>query len=124
MSMGNGETDDFWTIALQGESLLDGESRDALAGGQALDDDDDDYEHATDSAKPTTYRIPLMIHHHDNDDDKEDVFRTSTTLRLCPLPSPEGVWSPVGADAWYSSALLASLFLLSDDDWSSLPQQS
>jgi hypothetical protein len=36
---------------------------------------------------------------------------TSITLKLAQLPQEDGVWSPVGSDAWYSSALLTSLIL-------------
>ena len=97
------ENDDFWTIALQHD---DGERTEDLA-----DEDDEDDDGAHDLAKPTIYRIPSMMMNNNDDDDDDDENGEFTTLRLCPLPSTEGVWSPVGADAWYASALLASLFL-------------
>lgn len=88
------DNDDFWNIALSEESVKD-------AFFQSQDEDVDDKEEDHDSeeisavAKFTKYHLPT----------------TDVTLRLQSLPSTDGVWSPLGADAWYASALLASLLL-------------
>ena len=88
------DNDDFWNIALSEESVKD-------ASFQSQDEDVDDEEDYYDSkensavAKFTKYHLPT----------------TDVTLRLQSLPSTDGVWSPLGADAWYASALLASLLL-------------
>eukprot|EP00934_Nitzschia_sp_Nitz4_P006961 Nitzschia sp. Nitz4//scaffold130_size63480//15354//16310//NITZ4_006242-RA/size63480-processed-gene-0.77-mRNA-1//1//CDS//3329535168//6951//frame0 len=59
---------------------------------------DDDSQDLADQAKVWTYHLP-----HCRD----------TPLRLRPLPATDGVWSPVGADAWYASALLSCMLLSS-----------
>ena len=49
-----------------------------------------------------------------NDSSSGNIYRLPTTtvgLKLQPLPAKDGVWSPVGADAWYSSALLSTILL-------------
>lgn len=64
-------------------------------------------------ARAITYHIPLG-RGCDNDDD--DNKKSNVILRLSPLPPIDGVWSPVGAHAWYASAVLASLLLLWNPD--------
>ena len=57
--------------------------------------------------------------HTENDDlvnDTQNCIRyklptTSITLEVWPLPAEDGVWSPLGGNAWYASALLATLLL-------------
>jgi hypothetical protein len=71
------------------------------------DDDDEENDQVDYSTKATSYRISTRIH--------EDGECHTTTLRLRPLPPIDGVCSPVGADAWYASALMASLFLVDKD---------
>jgi hypothetical protein len=59
---------------------------------------DDDYSGRQDDEGASgikTYRLPS----------------TSIALELRPLPKKRGVWSSLGADAWYSSALLSTILL-------------
>jgi len=107
------EKDDFWIIAMQ-ESSQSGEVPIDRPTVEDDNDDDDtvDADEGEDSSKCTTYRIPTRIH---RDADDEDECHLFTPLRLSPLPSTDGVWSPVGADAWYASALLACLLLYNED---------
>jgi predicted nicotinamide N-methyase len=35
----------------------------------------------------------------------------TVSLKLCPLPLTDGIWSPLGANVWYGSALLAAMLL-------------
>jgi predicted nicotinamide N-methyase len=35
----------------------------------------------------------------------------TVSLKLCPLPLTDGIWSPLGANAWYGSALLAAILM-------------
>ncbi|KAG7368142.1 lysine methyltransferase [Nitzschia inconspicua] len=86
----NGDIDDadsFWDIALM------------QYPEEKLEDDGDHDCTINDSeqqgGKVTLYRLP----------------NTSITLELAQLPQEEGVWSPVGCDAWYASALLSCLVL-------------
>ncbi|KAG7347502.1 lysine methyltransferase [Nitzschia inconspicua] len=86
----NGDTDDadsFWDIALMQHPE------------EKLEDEGDEDHTINDSEKQggkvTLYRLP----------------NTSITLELAQLPQEEGVWSPVGCDAWYASALLSCLVL-------------
>lgn len=86
------EDDDFWKIALEEEPTSNREKN------GVWDDDDDDDESdsdAIDGMRPVAYRLPI----------------TNVTLHLESLPAADGVWSPLGADAWYASALLASMVL-------------
>lgn len=94
------DTDAFWEIALMQHSE-----------GAFIEEDNDDEEDDDDEAaandnnghggsargagKVSSYRLP----------------NTSITLKLARLPPEDGVWSPVGADAWYASALLSALLL-------------
>ncbi|KAL3934143.1 MAG: hypothetical protein SGBAC_010074 [Bacillariaceae sp.] len=89
------EDDDFWKIALEEEPASNREKN-----GVWDDDDDDDDGNESDSGaidgfKPVAYRLPT----------------TNVTLHLESLPAADGVWSPLGADAWYASAILASMVL-------------
>lgn len=94
-----GEDDVFWSIALNHGST----SEKHVADWKTAEEDD---ENINIDSKPKVYQIPSLSH-------KADKTGTSTTvLKLCPLPQSDGVWSPVGADAWYSSALLAVLLLM------------
>jgi hypothetical protein len=81
--------DEFWTVALQ---------RDVTT--RAFEDDVDSAEdHATGSLANC---VELRC-------EKVPPF----TLKLCSLPLMDGVFSPLGAQAWYGSALLAALLLTS-----------
>jgi predicted nicotinamide N-methyase len=64
--------------------------------------------HRTSSrGKITKYQLPIT--NNNTDDDGRGGRRI--VLELAPLPPMDGIWTPVGADAWYSSALLASMIL-------------
>lgn len=85
------EDDDFWKIALEDEPASNRNKN-----GIWDDDSDDD---VGVSRKPVAYRLPTTDH---------------TTLHLESLAASDGVWSPLGADAWYASALLATMVLTND----------
>lgn len=90
------DNDGFWAIALDDNHRHEWQCR---------DDDDESEEVDTTIARAVTYRIPNL-----GDDGSQAI------LRLRPLPPSDGIWSHVGADAWYSSALLASLLLSKPDE--------
>lgn len=107
------EEDPFWQIALNEEFYL---SRGVALHDRGEDDDDlDGQEGRRDTknqGKITRYHLPS----------------TPLVLELAPLPADDGVWAPVGADAWYSSALLASMILsggeVRNDSFSILPRRT
>ena len=97
--------DEFWEIAFWDDgapSLAVWNGRSGLHLNSDGDDDGDDNIDATIVQGPKRYRFP----------------NTDVDLLLAPLPAIDGIWSPVGADAWYSSALLSTLLILqpSEDD--------
>ena len=74
------DEDAFWEVALLGiESSLPRLNQD--------DDDDDDYSTCDDLAttRSHTYTIP---------------YSNGVTLNVQPLPSTDGIWTPLGADVW------------------------
>lgn len=84
--------DAFWEIALNHDAT--GRAGELFS----LSDDDDVVENANQDllgGKVTKYSLP----------------NSSVTLELAQLPPEDGIWSPVGDHAWYSSALLTSLIL-------------
>ena len=86
--------DGFWQIAFMNSENAVGYERD-------LSDDDEDTAKDSSSVvgKTTTYKFP----------------NTSVSLQLAELPAEDGIMSPVGADAWYASALLTSMILQDGD---------
>ena len=92
---GRREEDPFWEIALH----YDGREQvtnDAFDNDNDGDGDDSEGEEGRAlSWNRKTYRLP----------------NSSVSLELAPLVSDDGVWSPVGDHAWYSSALLTCLIL-------------
>lgn len=91
------EDDEFWAVAMSNNNI---ERRPWAEGNNHDNDDDDDDDDIVGSeAKAFRYVIP-------NTDDNNVV-----TLNLRPLPATDGIWSPVGADAWYASALLSGLLM-------------
>jgi predicted nicotinamide N-methyase len=88
---GRREEDPFWEIALN----YDGRGQVANAFDNDDDGDSDGEEDHALSGKRKTYHLP----------------NSSVSLELAPLVSDDGVWSPVGDHAWYSSALLTCLIL-------------
>jgi predicted nicotinamide N-methyase len=87
------DLDGFWQIAL-----------DSTSEGPWRDEDDSDKDGDEDSARISFYRLPT----------------TNITLQAQPLPATDGIWSPVGAAAWYSSALLATILLVEDVETGSI----
>eukprot|EP00980_Cylindrotheca_fusiformis_P014862 scaffold4056_cov115-Cylindrotheca_fusiformis.AAC.6 len=83
------DEDAFWKIELETNSINDRE---------LLINDEDDC--VPDVGKTVAYRLPS----------------TNIELHLESLPAADGVWSPLGADAWYASALLASMLLTGEID--------
>ena len=77
------DNDEFWSIAME------------ACSSPFMLDSDDDYDD-DDSQRVVRYPLP----------------NTQIILELQPLAATEGIWSPLGADAWYASALLTSLLLL------------
>lgn len=88
---GRREEDPFWEIALN----FDGDVDHRLGNSGFGDSDSDPEDDYVGGGKAKTYNLP----------------KTSIFLQLAPLASDDGVWSPVGDHAWYSSALLTCLIL-------------
>jgi predicted nicotinamide N-methyase len=80
------EDDPFWEIALDHDHRY--ESR-----GQIYCFDHDDTVPL--QGKITKYQLP----------------NSSVSLELAPIATEDGIWAPVGADAWYASALLTVLVM-------------
>jgi hypothetical protein len=83
------DNDGFWDIAFMSQEY---------EGLERHSDDDGDaekYPLGSATGKTTVYRFP----------------NTSIGLHLAELPAEDGIMSPVGAIAWYASALLTSLVL-------------
>ena len=95
---GRREEDPFWEIALNYDGIREQVANDVFDNhyddGDSDSDSDGEEDHAL-SGKRKTYHLP----------------NSSVSLELAPLVSDDGVWSPVGDHAWYSSALLACLIL-------------
>ena len=98
------DDDDFWKIALSdvhgpiSQLRDDDESSVDEQDGNGCDESCDSSEYQ--QGKLVKYRLPT----------------TTATLELRSLARKSGIWSPLGADAWYASALLASLLLLIPTD--------
>jgi hypothetical protein len=84
------ELNDFWQIALE-----EMETATAFFEQDSDDDDNDDATNNHGYSKLVSYKLP----------------NTSMVLELRPLKSNDGIWSPVGADAWYASALLTTILM-------------
>ncbi|KAL3936255.1 MAG: hypothetical protein SGARI_002635 [Bacillariaceae sp.] len=85
--------DGFWQVAFMNDNAVVGCERDLS------DDDDKDTEKDSSAVgKATTYNFKDM------------------SISLRELPAEDGILSPVGADAWYASALLTSLILQDSDN--------
>jgi hypothetical protein len=83
--------DEFWEIAMEQQERV-----------ESSDDDDDN----TEPSRRMRYKLPK----HTNTN------TTTTTLELQPLAAKDGIWIPLGADAWYASALLATMFFQYQQD--------
>mmetsp|Transcript_16515 Transcript_16515/g.45511 ORF Transcript_16515/g.45511 Transcript_16515/m.45511 type:complete len:364 (+) Transcript_16515:227-1318(+) len=88
------DEDPFWEIALNSYAAYGDEVCSCDSDGDNDDCSRDEKEaEALLGGKVTKYSLP----------------NSSVTLELAQLPPEDGVWSPVGDHAWYSSALLTSL---------------
>jgi predicted nicotinamide N-methyase len=81
------EQDEFWKVA-----LYSGEREVFI---QSDSDDDEDCNVA--GNKVSSYELILP--------------ERKVLLKLSPLPLMDGIWSPLGANAWYASALLTAMLL-------------
>jgi len=101
------EEDEFWRVALEYHGDAGALERDRSS------DDDDDEDHDGDDHHAGDRRLPPSC------SPAADAYEVRVPpfdpvlFRLAPLPMTAGAWSPLGARAWYGSALLSSLFLLS-----------
>ena len=97
--------DDFWKIALS----------DTPESNRRFRDDDDsslDEQHENSSNDGVRDKADRPDHSSQGKLVRYRLPTTTDTLELRSLASESGIWSPLGADAWYASALLASLLLL------------
>jgi predicted nicotinamide N-methyase len=81
------EQDEFWKVAL-------------YSGEQDVftqNDSDDEGDCNVADNKVSSYELILP--------------ERKVSLKLSPLPLTDGIWSPLGANAWYGSALLAAMLL-------------
>jgi hypothetical protein len=108
------EEDAFWNIALsipsdpphQRRSICQNSFNERNYDLHSSDGDIQEYDDSADSDSID----------HDDDNETSPLTRyplptTPITLEMRHLPPSDGVWSPLGAKAWYSSALLASILL-------------
>jgi predicted nicotinamide N-methyase len=86
MSQDN-EQDEFWKVALY--------SRDIFVQSDSDDEGEGDCNVA--GNKVSSYELILP--------------ERKVSLKLSPLPLTDGIWSPLGANVWYASALLAAMLL-------------
>ena len=117
--MGGEDEDEFWQVALEQED------KGFIVGRSDSEDDmtihsDDNERFESHHARAITYKIPWKSAA------TQDGDAASTTailpLKLSPLPNADGIWSPLGAQAWHASSLLVAYALQStilkskDDD--------
>lgn len=131
------EEDEFWQVALNSGC----ETRRYFAQSIDRDEDDceDDDEHSEDGglktaaesngdddgewlqiirgARSITYQIPWRKPADFTDGNEENdtlvvpTFMATIPLQLSPLPDTDGIWSPLGAQAWHASSLLVAYML-------------
>jgi predicted nicotinamide N-methyase len=85
------EQDEFWKVA-----LASGE-RDVFIENDSSDDEGDFNDAGN---RVSSYELILP--------------ERKVSLKLCPLPLTNGIWSHLGGNAWYGSALLAAMLLKPD----------
>jgi hypothetical protein len=100
------DDDEFWKVALSEEQ----NHSDLIQDRDLLEEDSDDERETSGPLRPITYHIPWI---NSQKSDGNDSSRTDNVLklRLSPLPDNEGIWSPLGAQAWYASSLLVAYLL-------------
>ena len=92
------DEDAFWEVAFM-ERSEPGAMRHHDVGSSNDNDNDDDNDDVT-AKRPHTYIIPNS---------------NCVVLHLQPLPSLDGIWTPLGADAWYVCENLCMLDASYDD---------
>ena len=101
--MGRDDEDEFWQVAFEN----DGPSCGGFMGDTDFDDDEalnsDNNRHDEDIARAITYNIPWRS--------IRDEDSTVIPLKLSPLPDADGIWSPLGAQAWHASSLFVAYAL-------------
>ena len=98
------DDDEFWKIALSEEQSH------SRFPDRDLEEDSNDERKNSGALRPVTYHIPWR---NSPESDGNDSSRSDNVLklRLSPLPDHEGIWSPLGAQAWYASSLLVAYLL-------------
>ena len=89
---GHSEEDDFWRVAMSGDET-------ALS--------DRHYDETDDESSRTGQQAPSL---------KTYLFPNGVTLEVSTLPETQGIFSPLGSQAWHASLLLAS-YLISRQDF-------
>jgi predicted nicotinamide N-methyase len=84
----NDEQDEFWKVA------LDSGERDVFVQNDSSDDEGDCNDTGN---RVSSYELILP--------------ERTVSLKLCPLPLTDGIWSLLGGNVWYGSALLAAMLL-------------
>jgi hypothetical protein len=118
------DDDAFWNIALMHHDVSSSirTEKNHNPGDDSIDHDDDDDNQNSDDAvmrsRTISYRLPIMAGDYGDADDDNNSSSDPTssmtkaiTLHLSPLPCSQGIFSPLGAQAWYGSALLSSFLL-------------
>ena len=91
--------DEFWDIALAAQ----GNTTRQTNHDNDESDRDSSEEHVAITSKRASYRV---------DCPSGPPFR----VYLSPLPPKSGIWSPLGSDIWYGSALLTAFLFTQEDD--------
>lgn len=103
--MGRDDEDEFWQVAFENE----GPSCGGFMEDPDLGDDEawnsDNKGHVEKIARAITYKIPWRS--------IRDEDSTVISLKLSPLPDADGIWSPLGAQAWHASSLFVAYALQS-----------
>jgi hypothetical protein len=88
------EEDDFWKVALDSNAT----ANECWVVPSNFDEDEIQNDPAVGlTSKCVIYNIPLL--------------QGPVTLKLYPLPPTDGIWGPLGAQAWFGSALLTAILL-------------
>ena len=106
------EKDPFWSIALQsppndiGRDAVTYHGRRYIGDGTGDDDKDcPNHQHSSSSSAFEKYTLPTT----------RSSSSPSVTLELAPVPIEDGIWGPLGGDAWYASALLATMIGMEEE---------
>ena len=108
--MARDREDEFWQVALEDKGAhgnfisVDSDSE----GNESSHVHTEIKEHFESIARVTTYKIPWK-----DVNEEENSTLSSISLKLSPLPDSDGIWSPLGAQAWHASSLLVAYTLQS-----------